>query len=129
MLLVRGTRGVPLFLFHKFDSSKLKTKTMIDLKLLKENPELAKSLKFEMSGADMIGLAEMCINRGRQEKQELIKQEEYLTPQQLADILHVSLVTLWSWDKKGITRPLRIGNAKRYRRSDLEKILSNAPIG
>jgi len=49
--------------------------------------------------------------------------EEYLTPQELADMLHVSLVTLWHWDQKGITKPLHIGNQKRYRKSDIEKIM------
>jgi predicted DNA-binding transcriptional regulator AlpA len=49
--------------------------------------------------------------------------EEYLTPQEMADTLHVSLVTLWHWDNKGITKPLRIGNQKRYRRSDIEKFM------
>jgi hypothetical protein len=44
------------------------------------------------------------------------KNEEYLTPQRLADIMHVSLVTIWSWDNKGILTPLRIGNVKRYRK-------------
>lgn len=54
--------------------------------------------------------------------------ESYLTPAQFAEALQVSLVTLWSWDKKGITTPLHIGNAKRYRRSDLEKILKSEDI-
>ncbi len=49
--------------------------------------------------------------------------EEYLTTDQLCNILGISKVCLWNWDKKGITRPIRIGNLKRYRRSDLEKIL------
>jgi hypothetical protein len=84
--------------------------------ILKTNPELAGNLEF----------AELCINKGKQEKPESKDPEEYLTPAQFAEALQVSLVTLWSWDKKGITRPLRIGNAKRYRRSDLEKILCNA---
>jgi hypothetical protein len=49
--------------------------------------------------------------------------EEYLTPAEFAEVLKISLVTLWSWDKKKITHPLHIGNQKRYRRSDLEKIM------
>lgn len=91
--------------------------------ILKTNPELAKNLTISVNAAELKEFAELCVDKGRQEKVKPIDPEEYLTPQQFADALQVSLVILWSWDKKGITRPLRIGNAKRYRRSDLEKIM------
>jgi hypothetical protein len=90
--------------------------------ILKSNPELAGTLNVTTNVNDLKELAEYCIEKGRQEKPEP-KPEEYMTSVQLAEILQVSLVTLWSWDRKGITRPLRIGNKKLYRRSDIEKIL------
>jgi hypothetical protein len=97
---------------------------MIDLNILKENPELAKSLKLEITGSDLLAFGESIHKSAIAEAEKTSKEiEEYLTPSQFAEALQVSLVTLWSWDKKGITRPLKIGNAKRYRRSDLEKIL------
>lgn len=99
---------------------------MIDLNILKENPELAKSVKLEISGADLVAFGESIHKSAIAENSNAKEAEEYLTPQQFADALQVSLVTIWTWDKKEITRPLRIGNAKRYRRSDLEKILCNA---
>lgn len=100
---------------------------MIDLNVLKENPEFAKSVKLEISGADLLAFGKSIHNNAiAQGKKQPIETEEYLTPQQFADAIQVSLVTLWSWDKKGITNPLRIGNTKRYRRSDLEKVLSHA---
>jgi len=71
---------------------------------------------------DLKELAEFCIERGRESKTES-KPETYLTPQELADKFNVSLVTIWNWDRKGITKPVRIGNAKRYRLSDVEKFL------
>ena len=94
--------------------------------ILKNNPELAPNLNIIAKASDLQEFAELCFSKGRNEKPAQITQEEYLTPAQMAEALQVSLVTLWSWDKKGITRPLRIGTAKRYRRSDLEKILHNA---
>lgn len=98
---------------------------MIDLIVLKDNPELAKSVRFEISGFDFITVADEFARRAVEvEKSKKIPaMEEYLTPAELAEILHVSLVTIWSWDKKGITVPYRIGNKKLYKRSDLEKIL------
>ena len=59
----------------------------------------------------------------KQPEQPIQKEEEYLTPSEMAQFLKISMVTLWHWDKKGITRPLRVGNLKRYRKSDLEKII------
>ena len=60
----------------------------------------------------------------KQPKQSTPKEEEYLTPAEMIQSLKISSVTLWHWDKKGITQPLRIGKLKRYRRSDLEKIMT-----
>lgn len=94
--------------------------------ILKSNPEIAGSLTIQVKASDLQEFAKTCIEAGKQDKPEPKNPEEYLTPAQFAEALQISLVTLWSWDKKGITIPLRIGNAKRYRRSDLEKILSNA---
>lgn len=51
------------------------------------------------------------------------EEEEYLTPSEMAQALKISMVTLWHWDKKGITHPLRVGNLKRYRKSDLKKMM------
>lgn len=97
---------------------------MIDLNILKENPELAKSVKLEISGADLLAFGEAIHNRATDEgKKNTVPDEIYLTPAQFADTLQVSLVTLWHWDKQGITSPLHIGNAKRYRKSDLLKII------
>lgn len=93
--------------------------------ILKNNPEIAGSLTINVTAAELEEFAELCIEKGRQDKPTPINPEEYLTSGEMAKLLKISLVTLWSWDKKGITRPLRIGNAKRYRRSDLEKILCN----
>lgn len=53
-------------------------------------------------------------------KPETRLEEKYLTPDQVCDLLSISRVTLWSWDKKGVTNPLRIGNLKRYRLSDID---------
>jgi predicted DNA-binding transcriptional regulator AlpA len=98
----------------------------LNLSILTENPELAKNIKLELTGADLLAFGEVLHRLAVEEGNNTNKEpEKYLTPQELADALHVSLVTLWHWDNKGITRPLRIGTKKRYRRSDIEKILQS----
>ena len=48
---------------------------------------------------------------------------EYLTRQEVAVILKVSLVTLSDWNKKKILNPYRLGNLIRYKRSEIEQAL------
>jgi excisionase family DNA binding protein len=48
---------------------------------------------------------------------------EYLTRQEVARILKVSLVTLSDWNKKKILNPYRLGNLIRYKRSEIEQAL------
>jgi hypothetical protein len=100
---------------------------MIDLSILKENPELAKNIRLEVSGTDLLAFGEYLQSHASETtiKSKSQSVEEYLTPKQFAEALQISLVTLWSWDKKKITLPLHIGSQKRYRRSDLEKIMNH----
>jgi hypothetical protein len=48
---------------------------------------------------------------------------EYLTRQETATILKVSLVTLSDWNKKKILNPYRLGNLIRYKRAEIEQAL------
>jgi excisionase family DNA binding protein len=48
--------------------------------------------------------------------------EKFLTVDEVAEMLSVSRVTLWSWDRKGIINPVRIGNLKRYKLSEIESL-------
>lgn len=50
---------------------------------------------------------------------------EYLTRQEVAEILKVSLVTLSDWNKKKILNPYRLGNSIRYKRTEIEQALIN----
>ena len=56
--------------------------------------------------------------------------EELLTLKEAAQILKVHPNTLRLWDKKGLLVALRIGEkrARRYRKADLEKFISNKNI-
>ncbi len=42
-----------------------------------------------------------------------------LTRQETAELLSVSLVTLWDWTKKDIVPAYRIGNKVRYKKSEI----------
>jgi DNA-binding transcriptional MerR regulator len=49
--------------------------------------------------------------------------EEYLTGKELEKILKISSVTIWSWSKKGILNPKKIGNRTYYLRSEIKGLL------
>ena len=89
------------------------------------NPELAESIVYKVTGAELKDFAFYCFEEGKKVNPPPQPEDELLTTEQFAGKLKISKVCLWHWDKKGITDPVRIGNAKRYRRSDLEKIIKS----
>ncbi|MFL0171103.1 helix-turn-helix domain-containing protein [Tenacibaculum maritimum] len=49
--------------------------------------------------------------------------DKLLTRKQTAEILSVSLPTIWSWGKKGIIKAYRIGNKIRFKESEVMEAL------
>lgn len=96
----------------------------MDLKILNDNPELARDLTIQAKGIDLIEFAEYIITKTKENSANSYQtNEEYLTREETTKILKVSLGTLWTWNKKGILCPFRIGNKVRYKRSQLDENL------
>lgn len=53
------------------------------------------------------------------------KEETYLTTKQAAKKLNVDPSTLYRWEKDNYLRPVRLGSKRRYRLSDIEKLMDN----
>ena len=51
-------------------------------------------------------------------------QTEYLTRKEAAELLSISLPTLNEWTKQGVIQGLRIASRVRYKKSDVEKALT-----
>lgn len=63
----------------------------------------------------------------RQELEQAVlsdKAETYPSAKQVAGILNVDLTTLWRWKKRGYLVPIEVGGKRRYRMSDIKKILN-----
>lgn len=45
--------------------------------------------------------------------------DELLTPEETAQLLKVSKVTVWDWERRGILKKHHIGNQVRYLRSEV----------
>lgn len=62
-------------------------------------------------------------------KKKLLSQENttdvLLTEEQVQKMLDVSHSTLWRWHNDEYLVPVSIGRKKRYRKSDIERILNN----
>ena len=51
------------------------------------------------------------------------KEIEYLTPNRAAELLGVTLSTLWRWKVRNYLEPVSIGGKRRYRSTDIDRIL------
>ena len=59
-------------------------------------------------------------------KKELQKQNEYLTIEEVCELLKLSRTTLWRYRKEGIIKIRTIGNKKLFSRADINNIMSEA---
>ncbi len=93
------------------------------LKSLIENPELAGKISVNVGTNDLIAFARELAIQLKPEPASIPPEEKYFTADETADLLKVSRVTLWQWDKKGILKPRKVGNLLRYMESDVKKAL------
>lgn len=99
----------------------------MNLQILTTSPELAKDITLQVKGNDLLDFADKLVQDTAAEVEAKVKAENkpdvLLTRQQVADMLNVTVTTLWHWNNKGILPTIKIGNKVRYRRSDVEKAL------
>ena len=99
----------------------------MNLSILQSNPELAKDITLTVKGNDLLTFAKTLVKETAAEVEQKIKAEnkpdELLTRQEVAEMLGVTLTTLYHWNNKGILPTIKIGNKVRYRRSDVEAAL------
>lgn len=93
---------------------------MTDFEFLLKNPELAKNIRFEISGEDLLELSATLIKASREEA-ILEGKEQFINIDETCLILKRSKMTLYRWSKKGILKPNQIG---LYRKSDVNKFLN-----
>jgi hypothetical protein len=89
------------------------------LKLAKEFP----ALKLEVSAEDLLTMMRTITEETVERFTKVEKQEQYLTRKQTANMLDVDLSTLWRWDKESYLLTVAIGGKRRYKLSDVERIL------
>lgn len=53
------------------------------------------------------------------------REERYLSIKQVCELLSIDASTLWRWRKQGYLVPVSIGGKRRYRLSEIKKILGS----
>ena len=92
------------------------------IQLAKECPGLTVSIKL----TDLVEANKELIEETKRNLQKTLedaKSEEYLSREKVIEWLEVSATTLWRWEKCGYLIPVAVGNKKKYRMSDIQKIL------
>jgi len=96
---------------------------MIDLlKLAKLCPDLIIQIKL----GELVEANRLLIAETKRELEQLVtdqKAETYPSREKVMEILGVSEATLWRWAKNGYLVPLNVGGKRRYRMSDVKRIL------
>lgn len=69
------------------------------------------------------------VKTGTSADQKPTEKEVYLTRQQTADFLQISLPTLHQYTKDGLISSFRIGSKIRYKKSDIEKAMQERNFG
>lgn len=83
------------------------------------------NIKIEVNGEDLKQFAETLINRGVDIAREEIKKEErYLTKREVLDTLGVCDTTLWHWRRNGYLIPRKLGRKILYAKSDIDRCLA-----
>lgn len=78
------------------------------------------------SGGDLLKFSQDLMLRAKSEesiKAAAAKAERHLTKEEVMNMLGVCDTTLWSWNKKGYLKSIKIGNKVRYSSSEVAKLM------
>jgi len=92
------------------------------IKIAKECP----SLNITIQAGELLEMAQYCIYETKKQIEQQLSEEateKYISPQKVAELLECDLSTIWRHDKRGYLKPVYFGAKKRYRYSDIRKIL------
>jgi len=75
---------------------------------------------------DLMEANQMLIADTRRELEQIVTDantETYPSRDKVMEMLDISSATLWRWQKTGYLMPINVGGKRRYRMSDVKKIL------
>jgi len=93
--------------------------------LAKEVPNLTISVTL----SDLFEFSEELVRNSKKQLEQIISDEateKYLSIDKTAELLGVDKSTLWRFGKRNYLNPVEIGGRRRYKLSDINKILKKA---
>lgn len=90
--------------------------------LAKQCPDLVVSIKI----GDLVEANTLLIAETKRELEQTIadqKAETYLSREKVMEMFGVGQTTMWRWQKIGYLVPINVGGKRRYRMSDVKRIL------
>jgi excisionase family DNA binding protein len=90
--------------------------------LAKQCPDVNITVK----AGELLEMVEYCVSLTQTNLEQMITDastEKYLSTGKAAELLEVDKSTLWRWNKEGYLKHISIGGSRRYRMSDIKKIL------
>lgn len=100
----------------------IKTMTTNLITLAQQCPDVTIAVKLP----ELVEFGNILIANVKNELEQTIadqKAETYPSRDKVMEILGVSSATLWRWQKLGYLVPLNVGGKRRYRMSDVKRIL------
>lgn len=84
---------------------------------------------FHLSAKDLLDFANEILTGAKMIAQLELEKSQYcdelLTIEEVCELLKVSKMTLYRWDKLGILKKIEVGGKRRYRKSDVEAVTFN----
>ena len=90
--------------------------------IAKQCPDLVVSIKL----GDLVEANNLLIAEVKQQLEQTITDanaETYPSREKVMEMLDVSQATMWRWQKSGYLVPINVGGKRRYRMSDVKRIL------
>lgn len=84
---------------------------------------------FHLSAKDLLDFANEILAGAKMIAQLELEKSQYcdelLTIEEVCELLKVSKMTLYRWNKLGILKKIEVGGKRRYRKSDVEAVTFN----
>ena len=89
---------------------------------IQEQLKNGSNVMFVLSGGDLQEFALALISETQKLKESEMKDEKFLSVDEVAEELKVTKPTLWRWDKIGYLKPVKVGRKCLYRLSDINNL-------
>lgn len=76
-----------------------------------------------VSVADLKEFALCVVTEAMAAKEAEKKEEKYLTPDEVAEMMGVCTNTLWRWNTQKYLCPVKVGRKSRYKLSDVKRVM------